>query len=80
MPAKPVDLAAFRASRRAPLGTRRKVLPRHGLPLVLTAYRDAVSIVAGEAELWASPDQADDLARDLSRLAAIARKGKPSRG
>lgn len=85
MPAKPVDLATYRASKKPPkrpvkaarVPTNRSTGPQ--VPIVLTAHPEAISMVVPEQINWLSPAKARSLGNDLIRLAAIVSKGK-SRG
>jgi hypothetical protein len=70
MPAEVLTLEAYRLERAV------RSQERERLPLDMTAHPGAVSVVIGdELELWLSPSQAEDVARDLARLGAEARRG-----
>lgn len=67
----PIDLAAARR--------RRDVRTARGtLPLVVATVDDTVNVIAGTrddgVDIWLEPDLADEIADELKRCAADARK------
>ena len=71
MDGNPVDLGAARRARTVRVA-------RTALPLVVAQVDDSVNMIAGTHEdgvdLWMGPDLADEIAAELQRCAADARK------
>jgi hypothetical protein len=73
-----VALEAFRRRERAAVAPEPAPLPTSTVsteasPLFeLDAYEDAVQLVLGECEVWATPQQARELAGELLALADVA--------
>jgi len=71
MPAEVLVLDAYRTAVRRLSDTQER------LPLAMAAHPGAVSLIlADEVELWLSPEQCDELAGDLTRLARDARRAR----